>query len=147
MSAVTSLHPTDPPALQVLLGRRLRAVRQGSGMTQDELARALTARLGTPISRSTIGNYETGRRPLPADRLLQIAEVCGVPLHAFAQHAAVPPAPPLETTYTPTRPIAAANATSEQARALIDQALRARPDVIPFVLELIAGFVEEPEQR
>ena len=37
----------------------------------------------------------------------------------------------------------APSAAGEEALALINQTLRARPDVVPFVLEMIAAFVEE----
>lgn len=140
--------PSAASHLQVLLGQRIREVRQRSGMTQGELAVALTARVGEPVSRSTVGNYETGRRPLPADRLLHIAEVCGVPLQTFALNEATTVAQSTPTADAPPRddqPQAvapAASTTSTQALALINQTLQDRPDVIPFVLELIASFVE-----
>lgn len=134
---------TYPPAsinasnLPALLGQRIRAVRQQSGRTQGELAAALSARLGAPISRSTLGNYETGRRPMPAELLLLIADVCETSLESFALHdAPAPDAVALSAHSTPT-------ATGTAALALITQALLARPDVIPFVLEMISSFVEE----
>ena len=135
-------------ALMVQLGQRIREVRQGSGMTQEELATALSVRVGMPISRSTIGNYETGRRPLPADLLLQIAAICDVPLQAFAlneshaMHEGVPPSGAFQDNQPPSV-TSAADTPSAQALALITTTLQERPDVIPFVLELIAGLVEE----
>jgi len=136
---------TDAHDLPVLLGQRIREVRQRSGMTQGELAEALSARLGEPISRSTLGNYETGRRPMPAELLLLIADICGVPLQSFAlndtamvSETASPAVQPQERAASP-----APSAAGEEALALINQTLRARPDVVPFVLEMIAAFVEE----
>jgi transcriptional regulator with XRE-family HTH domain len=124
------------------LGQRIRDVRQRSGMTQDELATALSQRLNTPVSRSTLGNYETGRRPMPADLLLLIAEICDVPLQAFAlRDASTAPMPQQQPART-----AAPASEADQALALITQTLRGRPDVIPFVLEMIAAFVDEQPQ-
>lgn len=125
-SAAGDASPHDLPAL---LGQRIRVVRQRSGLTQAELAQALSARLGAPLSRSTLGNYETGRRPMPAELLLLIADICGVPLDDFALGG------------SPER--RAADAAGDEALALIGQTLQARPDVVPFVLELIAAFVED----
>jgi len=132
----------------VQLGQRIREVRQGSGMTQEELATALSVRVGMPISRSTIGNYETGRRPLPADLLLQIAALCGVPLQTFAlnESRATDQGAPASGAFQDDQPPSVTlvgDTPSTQALALITTTLQERPDVIPFVLELIAGLVEE----
>lgn len=151
-SEVETMNLTAPlgasRTLMVQLGQRIREVRQGSGMTQEELATALSVRVGMPISRSTIGNYETGRRPLPADLLLQIAVTCGVPLQTFAlneSHAMDQGAPPSGAFQDDQPPSVTpmAGGTSTQALTLITTTLQERPDVIPFVLELIAGLVEE----
>jgi transcriptional regulator with XRE-family HTH domain len=153
VTAESTPHPVDSNTLQVLLGQCLREVRQGSGLTQGELAQALSARLGEPISRSTIGNYETGRRPLPADLLLQIAAICDVPLQTFALIGASEgysstPATEQAQHDLPSQVAAPKpNSTSDQALTLINQSLQARPDIIPYVLELIAGLVEEPSQK
>jgi transcriptional regulator with XRE-family HTH domain len=153
MTTESTSHPVDSGALQVLLGQRLREVRQASGMTQEELAQALSVRAGSPISRSTIGNYETGRRPLPADLLLQIAEICDVPLQTFALtgasagYASAPAAGEAQHDLPPQVAAPKPNSTSDQALTLINQSLQARPDIIPYVLELIAGLVEEPSRN
>ena len=123
--------------LPARLGRRVRDVRQRSGMTQGELAQALSARLGISLSRSTLGNYETGRRPMPAELLLLIADVCGVPLQVFALEE--PVAQPRSATASK----APQSGSGDEALTLITQTLQARPDVVPFVLEMIAAFVEE----
>jgi transcriptional regulator with XRE-family HTH domain len=139
---MTRVESQTPYTILARLGHRIRDVRQRSGMTQDELASALSQRLGTPLSRSTLGNYETGRRPIPAELLLLIADICDVPLQAFAldnsgvealEHPLAPATanPPVDVT---------------AALTLINQTLQQRPDVVPFVLELIAAFVEEPRQ-
>ena len=141
-----NLAATKPHSLPALLGQRIREVRQQSGMTQGELAEQLSARLGEPISRSTLGNYETGRRPMPAELLLLIADVCDVSLQVFALNGAgaapKTTVPAAEPQRAPAPPMAAGN----EALALINQTLQARPDVLPFVLEMIAAFVEDPPQ-
>ena len=129
-------------------GLALRASGAHGGMTQEELATALSVRVGMPISRSTIGNYETGRRPLPADLLLQIAAICGAPLQTFAlneSHAMDQGAAPSGAFQDDQPPSVTpvADTPSTQALALITTTLQERPDVIPFVLELIAGLVED----
>ena len=134
----------NPLGLAALLGQRIREVRQRSGMTQAELAQELSTRLGEPISRSTLGNYETGRRPMPAELLLLIADICRVTLQAFALKD---PTAGIQTEAQPVqhekRTSAPPSDTSGEAVALINRTLQERPDVVPFVLELIAAFVEE----
>lgn len=51
------------------MGRALRDLREGLGMTQDELARALNA------SRSFVAQVETGRMGMPHDRFPDLARV------------------------------------------------------------------------
>lgn len=139
---------TDAHDLPALLGQRIREVRQRSGMTQGELAEALSTRLGEPISRSTLGNYETGRRPMPAELLLLIADICGVPLQAFALNdPAATPETAAQAVQPQERTTAPPSAAGDEALALINQTLQARPDVVPFVLEMIAAFVEETPQE
>lgn len=55
-----------------MLGERIRRLRTGARLTQEELA----ARLG--ISKSAVGMYEQGRREPPYDLLLQLGELFGV---------------------------------------------------------------------
>jgi len=57
----------EPLSLRVVVGTRIRAVRQSRGLT----ALALAAALGWPLD--TLLNYEYGRRPLQLDRLERIA--------------------------------------------------------------------------
>ena len=60
---------STPPASPVdtLVGGRIADARRASGLTVRELA----STLGWP--HSTLNNYETGRRPIPLDRLFAIA--------------------------------------------------------------------------
>ncbi len=94
------------------------------------------------------GRELRNRAPVPAGHLLlQIADVCGVPLQAFALSDAPAgqrtPVPPMSRDDRPSEATSGASATSAQALTLINHILQERPDVIPFVLELLAGFVEE----
>jgi transcriptional regulator with XRE-family HTH domain len=137
-----------PHDLLARLGQRIREVRQRSSMTQRELAEALGVRVGEPISRSTLGNYEMGRRPISAELLLLIADICGVPLQAFALNDTATVSETVlqavQFQQPATTPIP--SVTGEEALAFITQTLRTRPDAVPFVLEMIAAFVEEPSQ-
>lgn len=55
-----------------MLGERIRRLRTGARMTQEELAN----RLG--ISKSAVGMYEQGRREPPYELLLRLSELFGV---------------------------------------------------------------------
>jgi hypothetical protein len=75
---------------------------------------------------------------------LLIADICGVPLQAFALND------PASTSETASQAVqlqkpktTTPSAASDEALALIKETLQARPDVVPFVLEMIAAFVEE----
>jgi transcriptional regulator with XRE-family HTH domain len=55
------------------LGRRIREAREGVGVQQDQLARAVG------LSRTSITNIERGRQGVQAFLLARIAEVLGRP--------------------------------------------------------------------
>ena len=55
-----------------MLGERIRRLRTGARMTQEDLA----ARMG--ISKSAVGMYEQGRREPPYELLLHLGELFGV---------------------------------------------------------------------
>src|SRR5258707_11551520 len=57
------------PALATLLGQRLRALREGGGKRQEDLAAAARGH-GLSWSRATVAAIETGRRRLSVDELL-----------------------------------------------------------------------------
>ena len=57
-----------------MLGTRIAALRQNSGLSQAELARRLH------ISTSTVGMYEQGRREPSVDTLIALAQEFGVSL-------------------------------------------------------------------
>jgi len=61
-----------PPALAALLGQRLRALREGGGKRQEDLAAAARG-YGLSWSRATVAAIETGRRQL------SVGELCLLP--------------------------------------------------------------------
>jgi transcriptional regulator with XRE-family HTH domain len=61
-----------PPALATLLGQRLRALREGGGKRQEDLAAAARG-YGLAWSRATVAAIETGRRQL------SVGELCLLP--------------------------------------------------------------------
>lgn len=59
------------------IGKKLKALRHTKGLTQQDLANILN------IKRSTISNYEIGRRSPHLSELQRLAEVLGVSLDYF----------------------------------------------------------------
>ena len=66
----------DPHVLtrRAEVGRRLREVRQGSGLTQGALSRAVR------IGQASLSNYENGKRDLPLAVVVNLAGALGVSL-------------------------------------------------------------------
>lgn len=78
MGSPTGASPTPPAsAVDALVGSRIADARRAAGLTVRELA----STLGWP--HSTLNNYETGRRPIPLDRLFAIAGALCRPAAAF----------------------------------------------------------------
>lgn len=73
--------PQGPPAdlSDAIFARRLRAVREAAGMTQQHLADAM-ASTGNKIHRSTIGKIESGDRPVTVGEAIELAGILGVDL-------------------------------------------------------------------
>lgn len=59
------------------IGSRLKKLRKQRGMTQEEASKALN------MAKSTLGNYEIGRRAPDLPTLARLAEFYGVPLDYF----------------------------------------------------------------
>jgi transcriptional regulator with XRE-family HTH domain len=98
------------------IARRVRSLRLAHAMTQEELA----AILG--VKRESMSRYESGERAITIALLLDIAAALEQPLDAF-----LPP-----------------GQLEEPPLAEIVAALRARPDLIPSVQDLLTVMGEEP---
>ena len=59
------------------LGSRIRAARRDAGMSQGQLAQALST------TQSAISLYEAGQRSVGIDMLLNVARILNRPLHSF----------------------------------------------------------------
>lgn len=115
------------------IGAAIRAARFSRGLTQSDLA----AHLG--VTRATVASYETGRRKIPAETLIQIARLCGKPLSFFAptdqlQIAEVSVVYPTRSDMLP------AEALALQA---LTNALQLRPDAIPLVMEFLEAWLSD----
>lgn len=58
--------------LTKLIANELASMRTKKGLTQQEVSERLK------VSRTTIANYEQGRRDIPADIFIEFCEVCSV---------------------------------------------------------------------
>jgi len=63
--------------LYMVIGMRIRDIREGLGMTQSELAE----RAG--IGRTTLVNIEAGKQKTALHHLYKIAEYLGVPIYSL----------------------------------------------------------------
>ena len=75
------------------IGARVCIARKAAGMTQAGFA----AQLG--LSRPSVANIEAGRQDLPLSRLVVLAEILSLDLHALIAPGDLPP-PPHEVTIT-----------------------------------------------
>lgn len=94
---------------------RVRSLRLAQAMTQEELAIILG------VKRESMSRYESGERAITIALLLDIAAALAQPVSAFL--------PPGEQAEAPL--------------AEIVEALRARPDLIPSVQDLLTVMREE----
>jgi transcriptional regulator with XRE-family HTH domain len=65
------------PPVSATLGQRIRAARRDAGMSQGQLASALST------TQSAISLYEAGQRSVGIDMLLSVARILNRPLHYF----------------------------------------------------------------
>lgn len=73
-----ALAPTGAvSSIDARVGARIAEARRGAGLTVRELATTLQ------WPHTTLNNYETGRRPIPLDRLAAIARALHRPPAAF----------------------------------------------------------------
>jgi DNA-binding XRE family transcriptional regulator len=61
-----------------ILGQRLRALREDAGMTQAQLAEAMT-RWGFSLHQTTIGKIETNQRQVTVNEGVMLATLLGCP--------------------------------------------------------------------
>ena len=64
--------PIDPRC-----GVAIRQACRGAGMSQQDLAKAIK------VNTQTVSNWISGKKPVPEDRVRQIAELTGRPLSWF----------------------------------------------------------------
>lgn len=105
------------------LGAVIRDARQRALLKQEELGAALKP----PVDRSTIANYEAGRRSVPLKVLVQIADLLSVPLAEL-----VPGGTPL-----------VADPLHAEALQTIQQAFAQRPDIVHSVVEFVRLLLTE----
>lgn len=66
-----------------IFARRLRQERENAGITQAELARKISERLGITIGNSAITRIEKQERAVKLDEAVILAEAIGMPLCAL----------------------------------------------------------------
>lgn len=122
-----------PTHIDSAIGAAIRAARFSRGLTQSDLA----AHLG--VTRATVASYETGRRKIPAETLIQIARRCGKPL-GFFEPAEQRQIAELAEVYP-----ARSDALPTEAPALqaLTAALQLRPDAIPLVMEFLEAWLSD----
>lgn len=86
-NSACSCYPLGEVMMMRDIGKNIKTLREGKGMTQDELAQALF------VTRQTVSNYETGRSRPDIDMLLSIARVLETDVNALLYGPA--PAQPL----------------------------------------------------
>lgn len=74
---------TDDEAPSSLFRQMMRARREEAGISQAELARRMTERLGSTVDKSTVTRMETGSRVIRLDDAVAAADALGAPLMAL----------------------------------------------------------------
>src|SRR4051794_35884755 len=77
-----ALDPDEDSGFDAMAGENVGVLRRGSGMTQTELAEAVSER-GIPFRQQTIVKIEKGQRPLRLREADAIAAALGVDLAAL----------------------------------------------------------------
>lgn len=65
------------------LANRIRVLRKSRGLTQEDLARAISQKTGIAFSGNAVSSWENGKNSLSIERLFLIAEILDYPLTAF----------------------------------------------------------------
>ena len=71
----------------LVLGTRVRAIRQQKGLTQEQLG----SRLTPTMTRASVANIETGKQRVLAHTLVQLASALSVPLDDLTRIESIPP--------------------------------------------------------
>lgn len=116
---VTSRRRARKAQVETYVARRVRDLRLGRAVTQEELALVLG------VKRESMSRYESGERAITIALLLEIAAALEQPVTAFL-------------------PIAPGDSPLPAPLNAIVMALRAHPDLIPSVQDLIAAMCEAP---
>ncbi|MFJ4867773.1 helix-turn-helix transcriptional regulator [Streptomyces sp. NPDC088757] len=69
--------------IEEVIGRNLRQIREGNGLSQTDLGQAMAEHLGKPWSRQAVSAAEKGRRFFTAADLLALARVLDVSIPRF----------------------------------------------------------------
>jgi transcriptional regulator with XRE-family HTH domain len=64
----------------VFVPRRLAVLRRRAGLSQEEVARRLSAALGRKVDRTAVGRIENGGRGIGFDEAIALAAAVGVPV-------------------------------------------------------------------
>ncbi len=123
----------SPTSINSTIGTAIREARFSRGLTQSDLA----AHLG--VTRATVASYETGRRKIPAETLIQIARLCDKPL-GFFEPTEQPQIAELAAVYPERSDALPAAAPALQA---LTNALQLRPDAIPLVMEFLEAWLSD----
>ena len=87
----------QPSSVDILVGRRLRELRQSKRLTLIELAE------GTGVSWQQLQKYESGLNRISAGVLWNLSRKLGTPVHTFFEDAHLLAEPALPGEMTPWR--------------------------------------------
>lgn len=99
---MTTDRQTTKDPLAIAIGERLAAARAKSGMSQAELAAAVSRMMGDDVAPSRIANYEQGVRTMRVEMAPFLARALGVTpsyLYGFTEAAQSPDELALLTKY------------------------------------------------
>lgn len=74
-ATVDVVNEDEPREIHTIVGERLKAAREASGVRQEEIAGAMT-RFGFTWGRSSVSSLEAGKRKLSVEELMALPMVC-----------------------------------------------------------------------
>lgn len=110
------------------LGIAIRNARQRALLKQEELG----AVLQPPVDRSTIANYEAGRRSVPLEVVVQLVHVLDVPLTELIPGLA---------------PLLVGDPVQTEALHTLQQAFTQRPEIVRSVIEFVGLLLTEEHEQ